>query len=440
MSLSRKNLELMNSELRSSGLMKNKFRKLVVIPIAASICAIFLPISTQAVTYHTQLYSCSVPLTRTDWQTGDEVPPILDHCGLTKFDPALGTLTAVEITLNSHIESQAQVENLDSQPRTVTTNISANVRLTYPGGSPNLLSTLPTYSQTDNFAAFDNTIDYAGASGRIYSNALSDSTATTTLTLQSDLNLFTASAPGMVETAQLPAIATSDSDFTGSANLATIVNTFASASATVRYSYDAHDLATTQTVEGTIQTGNEITLIVNAENRENEATAGTLTVTDQLPAGVEFLGVDSPNWTAVNNNGTLTLTTTTSIPALGSTPIRVRVKLPSTPTTLVNNATIAGPKTDAVPSNNPSVQSLNITQTPVVAVTNNTNPTSNTSSNTQTMTGLQGPLVRSGALDSSHSLNWIIYILSFLALALPGVLQLQLKPKKIKIKNSQSQK
>ena len=68
----------------------------------------------------TVTYTVDLALQTTTWT---QVAP------LPRFNPALGTLQGIEVTLDGHLEGTARFENRDPQPATITTDFSANLRL-----------------------------------------------------------------------------------------------------------------------------------------------------------------------------------------------------------------------------------------------------------------------------------------------------------------------
>jgi hypothetical protein len=86
---------------------------------------------------------------------------------LDKFDPALGTLTAVDIEVTTPMSGTVGVENLDLTPAFMNATISDNVQLTTRTGR--LIASAFVLGNGLEFgaAAFDGTIDDAGPSGTL---------------------------------------------------------------------------------------------------------------------------------------------------------------------------------------------------------------------------------------------------------------------------------
>ena len=172
-------------------------------------------------------YNSSFELASTNWS---------DAMVLPKFDPALGALDSVSWTVAGHVEGSASFESLDAQPATVTTLLQARISLLRPDHTP-LQIVLPVVSHSDSASAFDGTIDFAGTSGKSYSNLSADQSGSDMTSLAADLAAFTAAFNG--ETISLPVTAIGDSRGTGAGNLLLLFRTFAATDVSVCYNYHA---------------------------------------------------------------------------------------------------------------------------------------------------------------------------------------------------------
>jgi len=158
----------------------------------------------------------------TDWTRTQSV---------NQFNPALGTLTAVEITNSGSLSSHIRVESLDSAPANVTGTVSGDLSLTGPAALSLVTS---TNAATENFqaGAFDGTIDFAGTSGKDFGNKSSGGSKSQVLTSPADLaNFIGLGKVSFTETAQ----ATSTAN--GAGNLLSQINSTAEATVTVKYDY-----------------------------------------------------------------------------------------------------------------------------------------------------------------------------------------------------------
>ncbi|MCA3256356.1 MAG: choice-of-anchor E domain-containing protein [Alphaproteobacteria bacterium] len=148
-----------------------------------------------------------------------------------KFDTNLGTLQAINITLNGTVLGSIQFENLGS-PGTVNTSLSATIALA--NGVNPIVVTLPAASFTDTATSFDGTIDFDGTSGSTRSGISSSAANSVTLTSAPAFALF--SGLGQIPLT-LSAMATSSGN--GGGNLLTLFNTQASGSASLYYTYQS---------------------------------------------------------------------------------------------------------------------------------------------------------------------------------------------------------
>ena len=175
-------------------------------------------ISHGAVLMHTD----SIPLQPTDWDETLTFP---------KFDPALGTLNKVKFTLTGGVEGTAQYESLDSEPATITLDLSAEIELQRPDLST-LLIALPVVQVVENAAADDGTIDFDGPAGSTFGGLQAAQMEMTTTTDAGDLALFTGLGDIM-----LPVNASGASAGSGAGNLVLQFMTDAEASVKVEYGF-----------------------------------------------------------------------------------------------------------------------------------------------------------------------------------------------------------
>jgi hypothetical protein len=158
----------------------------------------------------------------TDWTRTQSV---------NQFNPALGTLTAVEITNAGSLSSHIRVESLDSAPANVTGTVSGNLALSGPAA---LSVVTTTNAATESFqaSAFDGTIDFAGTSGKDFGNKASGGSKSQVLTSPADLgNFIGLGKVSFTETAQATSAAN------GAGNLLSQINSTAEATVTVKYDY-----------------------------------------------------------------------------------------------------------------------------------------------------------------------------------------------------------
>jgi len=170
-------------------------------------------------------FSNSIGLQETDWS---------ELLRLNKFDTRLGTLQSVQFDLNGLLQGSGEAENKSSKAAKVTISLGSEMTLTRPDGTL-LVMTNPLFKKDYNFAGYDRVLDFGGASGaRTGLIEISDSDSFISL-LAGDLALFSAAGGGFID---LGISATGHSEATGSGNMSSNFENFASASATVTYTYD----------------------------------------------------------------------------------------------------------------------------------------------------------------------------------------------------------
>ncbi len=171
----------------------------------------------------TLTFTDSVPLQTTNFNA---------LLNISKFDPSLGTLNSVKITLLGNIEGDVRLESLDAQPSTITWELKAELKLLKPDTSTILID-IPLVSGSFNAAAFDGTIDFGGLSGMTLDDLTGTKTESITYTTPADKLLFIG-----VGSLSLSLNAKGMSTASGAGNLLTQFNVAAGASLEVIYDYN----------------------------------------------------------------------------------------------------------------------------------------------------------------------------------------------------------
>jgi protocatechuate 3,4-dioxygenase beta subunit len=165
--------------------------------------------------------AATVSSTPTDW---------IKSLSLAQFDPALGTLTSVDIINAGSITSQIKVENLDAAPATITATVAGS--LTLSGAGFTSLVTNGSSSKTYNAGAFDGVIDFAGASGHDFGPQTAPGSTSFTVTTSTDLAHFIGTG-----SIALTEVAHATSAASGAGNLVAQINTTAATQVSVIYHY-----------------------------------------------------------------------------------------------------------------------------------------------------------------------------------------------------------
>ena len=87
---------------------------------------------------------------------------------LPHFDPALGSLTRVSVSIDANVDAQLALENTHRTPCFVESQVLLMFAVTDEAGSP-LAATYPSSSLSSMLLPFDGQADFAGSSG-IYQN------------------------------------------------------------------------------------------------------------------------------------------------------------------------------------------------------------------------------------------------------------------------------
>ncbi len=145
-----------------------------------------------------------------------------------QFNPDLGTLEAVSLTLTGDINSGFAAENLGLVAAPIGMTDTANVVLTLANGTP--VSASPIVQTTTTLAAYDGTTDFAGPSGRTATGLTGSQT--TTQWISDNLASFIGTG-----TIALPVSASAFSAVSGSADLESKIQTLAGATVGISYIY-----------------------------------------------------------------------------------------------------------------------------------------------------------------------------------------------------------
>ena len=150
---------------------------------------------------------------------------------LPKFNPALGTLTAVTLTNTGEIAGSIGVENKNNlSEKTIFADLGAYLDISLPTGD--LLTSNPLVSKSYTLPSFDGTVDYAGASGTTEFN-LTAVDVQQYFVLPLDLLLFTGA--GLLDYS----VYASDASFaSGGGNTASNFSNAAGVLFSVNYEYD----------------------------------------------------------------------------------------------------------------------------------------------------------------------------------------------------------
>ncbi len=163
----------------------------------------------------------TVPSTPANWSSTLSVP---------KFDPSLGTLTKVEVTLSGAISGTAKYESTDPNPTTIALNLKADIQIQGPTGS---LQVSPSIQKIDQAGPYDGQIDFGGPSGGTFPDLTASKSQVTTLTSSTDdLSPFIGTG-----TVVFSATAAGASSGSGSGNIITQFSVNAAATVPVKYTY-----------------------------------------------------------------------------------------------------------------------------------------------------------------------------------------------------------
>jgi hypothetical protein len=127
--------------------------KRLLLPLVVAACALCAGRESQAAFIFQDF---TVPSTSTDW--GPLPSPLPD---IAQFDPSLGTLTKVVITLDGSMSGALELLNSSASSKTVTSTFGADIALSGIGGV--LLTVSPTIGPFVDTIAAGGTAGHAGS-------------------------------------------------------------------------------------------------------------------------------------------------------------------------------------------------------------------------------------------------------------------------------------
>jgi len=183
-------------------------------------------------------YTATVPQTFGDWETTLSVP---------KFDPALGTRSAVSYSLAGTAGGAAAVENLDPNAgETVDASISEVMTLQRPDLSALLTLTAAQTLPAADLAVFDGNDDWAGDDAITWAVSASQTVSGAAPSPASDLAFFTSTGASDLNLV-FPVAAVGASGYNGNGNDQANFEVSSGAVLTVTYTYTPPCTPTTPT-------------------------------------------------------------------------------------------------------------------------------------------------------------------------------------------------
>ena len=248
---------------------------------------------------------------------------------------------------------------------TDTTYVPGSIKVTQPGGT----STARTDAAGDDVAEYDATGNRVVARLGTGSSATAGGTiavgASYALTFDTVVN-----GPSPVVASGTTIRNTATASF-ASASLGTPLTATSSAQTTVA----GPDLTITKTHNGNLTKGSTANFTITVRNAGTARTQGTVTVTDNLPAGLEYVSAAGSGWTCAASGQTVTCTRSDSLAANSSYPaITVRVKVnDNAPASVANPANVAGGG-DGSPDNNAVVDQATVVASTDLALSKAASP------------------------------------------------------------------
>ncbi|MBX9680308.1 MAG: choice-of-anchor E domain-containing protein [Gemmataceae bacterium] len=205
---------------------------------------------------------------------------------LDQFDPSLGTLEKIELIHEASVESNFQVENLNTDTATTgNATVSGTMTLTAPGVNDAL--NLSANAGSFSLAKYDNNVDYAGNSGTSFGPRTATNSNTITLT-GADMNAYKGAG-----TVTIREKSKGTSQIDGDANLQIRITSSGESKITVKYTYKPSN-GLKPGAYTIVQTSQPPTFIDGLESINNVPIPGSNT-TDVIPVTLSTTDL-------VNNN------------------------------------------------------------------------------------------------------------------------------------------
>jgi hypothetical protein len=168
-------------------------------------------------------YCDFIPEDYVDWDS---------NVSLLKFDPAMGSLKAVDLVLTINLSKEVMIENTNSNSGNFTSNLTGSITALLP--SSESVSVSINNIQEGNLSAYDGSADFGGPSGFKSVSQVPTNVAAVSI---SNIDDFLAGLPGESITIPVRAKISSQTSMPGSSSSG--VMTLAGAKVCITYTYDA---------------------------------------------------------------------------------------------------------------------------------------------------------------------------------------------------------
>ncbi len=218
---------------------------------------------------------------------------------INQFNPTLGTLVGIDVTLSGDLSTGVSAENEDATPAVVSVTQIATETLALPDATET--ASAPIYTSVA-LGGYDGTADFAGSSGTIVQSQTLMPTMADTLTDASDLAAFTGTG-----TVAATISSTGTAGLEGPGNLLALLTAQAGATVAVSYEYVPNGVSVDAIGWGN-QSGGEWTNGINWSSYPNLPGSGddvaitlpgTYTVTLAADESIHSIVIDSPDATLV---------------------------------------------------------------------------------------------------------------------------------------------
>jgi uncharacterized repeat protein (TIGR01451 family) len=241
------------------------------------------------------------------------------NCVVPRFNPSLGTLSRVVLTMTTSMSGTMQVEDLDpAVPVTYNGTLTSTTLVNTSPTTPTvLLSSTTLTNATASLAQYDGVLDFGGTSGRTFAGTQNQTSAISITTNLGQWIGATGSVTHPVQTTSRYQCVVSPAV----TNLACGSLVRVSTLMTVTYIYDTPEISVTKSHTGNFAVGQNGLYTISVSNVGTGPTLGPITVTDQLPLGLSYVSHSGTGWSLFAQSGqVVTFTRSTAVNAGASAP------------------------------------------------------------------------------------------------------------------------
>jgi len=227
---------------------------------------------------------------------GSTAAPLQQILAIDKFDPALGILKSVTVTVKCVLDGTYFYENTTSQVNPISGKLSAEC-----SNDQSTLKPVPLFEFSEDVPAYDQDLDFGGTSGFTSPTITTEDSATSgELTDDTTLAMFTGSS-GTVDFT-ISSVGKSIGEFSSGGVFGT--TSFVQTTVTVVYKWDAPVPTVTKSFSATsTEINQDVVMSITITNNETGFTMSGVNILDAPPNGMEFNTTITPTLSSQTDCG-----------------------------------------------------------------------------------------------------------------------------------------